>query len=72
MGKNKGDESLAKQYGDINVKRGRVHEDLGMDLDYTKPGQVKVSMKQYMKGYLKFSRGNRATDSRNFGSRSSF
>ena len=34
--------SLAKINGYIKVKRGKVHEHLGMNLDYAKPGERSV------------------------------
>ena len=39
---------LSSIYGKkLSVKRGKVHDYLGMDLDYTKKGSVKVSMVRY-------------------------
>ena len=50
---------LAKMYDEVNVSssgggkmkvsRGKQHTYLGMDLDYSKPGEVKVSMSSYVK-----------------------
>jgi hypothetical protein len=34
------------------VSRGLVHDYLGMTLDYTKKGEVKVTMVDYLKGVL--------------------
>ena len=40
---------LSLQYGKkLTVKRGKVHEYLGMDLDYSRKGAVKVSMIKYL------------------------
>jgi hypothetical protein len=36
-------------YGDMKVSRGKVHDYLGMTLDYSKKGEVKVTMIDYMK-----------------------
>ena len=39
---------LSSIYGPkLSVKRGKVHDYLGMDLDYTEEGSVKVSMVRY-------------------------
>jgi hypothetical protein len=44
----------AKIYGDqITVKRGCVHDYLGMDLDYSLDGKVRVSMIRYVDKVLK-------------------
>ena len=41
---------LGDLYGNrITVNRGKVHDYLGMDLDYSTPGQLKVSMIKYLK-----------------------
>eukprot|EP00970_Alexandrium_tamarense_P015266 scaffold4923_cov115-Alexandrium_tamarense.AAC.1 len=41
---------LSQIYGDkMTVKRGDVHDYLGMDLDYSEKGKVKVSMIKYVK-----------------------
>ena len=42
---------LASIYGKINMKCGRVHEYLGMTLDYREKGKLKVTMKEYTKKY---------------------
>jgi hypothetical protein len=45
---------IAKIYGDqITVKRGCVHDYLGMDLDYSLDGKVRVSMIRYVDKVLK-------------------
>ena len=36
---------LGKVYKKLNVCRGKVHTYLGMTLDYTEPGVVKITMK---------------------------
>ena len=38
---------LRKQYGELRVTRGKVHDYLGMTLDYTEAGKVKVIMKDF-------------------------
>ena len=44
---------MAKIYGDVKVRRGKQHEYPGMDLDYRKLGQVRVSVKPYMDKIIK-------------------
>ena len=42
--------SMAKIYGpNITVSRGPVHDYLGMDLDYSERGNIKISMIKYLK-----------------------
>ena len=36
----------------MTVKRGKVHEYLGMTIDYSKPGQAKVTMLNYFEEIL--------------------
>jgi hypothetical protein len=44
---------LKSIYGeDIRVSRGRVHDYLGMTLDFTNKGEVKVTMIDYLKGVI--------------------
>jgi hypothetical protein len=44
---------LKSIYGDnMHVSRGLVHDYLGMTLDYTKKGEVKVMMVDYLKGVM--------------------
>ena len=43
---------LSKIHGDVKVQRGRIHEYLGMTLDYTTKGEVQVSMISYMKNII--------------------
>ena len=48
---------LEKKYGSkenpVKVHRGKVHDYLAMNLDYTVKGQVKVDMTQYVKNMIK-------------------
>ena len=34
-------------YGELHMLRGKKHEDLGMDFDYSIPGKVVFSMEKY-------------------------
>jgi hypothetical protein len=47
----------------MHVSRGLVHDYLGMTLDYSTKGEVKVTMVNYLKGVLnefpRSDRGNR-------------
>lgn len=36
-------------YGNVRVSRGKVHDYLGMNLDYTDRGKVKISMVPFLK-----------------------
>jgi hypothetical protein len=45
------DETFGKE-APLTVTRGKVHEYLGMTLDYSEPGKVKVYMVDYIKGML--------------------
>ena len=40
---------FGKIYGNIKVSRGKVHNYLGMQLDYRHKGEVRMSMKDYVK-----------------------
>jgi len=40
-------EYLRKTYHDITVKRGKIHDCLGMRFDFSKPGEVFVSMTKF-------------------------
>eukprot|EP00957_Ditylum_brightwellii_P135686 10347663-Ditylum_brightwellii.AAC.1 len=40
---------LKRKYGKMKTARGKVHEYLGMTLDYRKKGKVKVGMVKYIK-----------------------
>ena len=54
---------LAKVYGPgITVSIGKVHDYLGMDLDYTGHGNVKISMIKYQKKiFVAFSEDSTTT-----------
>jgi hypothetical protein len=41
------------QEAPLTITRGRVHEYLGMTIDYRTPGKVKVTMTDYIQGMLK-------------------
>ena len=44
--------NLSERYGkeaDLKINRGKVHEYLGMKLDYHKQGKVKIDMTDYLK-----------------------
>jgi hypothetical protein len=44
---------LKSIYGqDMRVSRGKKHDYLGMDLEYTIPGEVEVTMVKYLKGVI--------------------
>ena len=46
---------LQKEYGEmspLNITRGKKHNYLGMNLDFTKTGKVTVSMKKYIYNML--------------------
>ena len=46
---------LQKEYGaikEVTTTRGKVHEYLGMRLDYSIPGQVKIDMTDYVKNMI--------------------
>jgi hypothetical protein len=46
-------ERLKSIYGqDMRVSRGKKHDNLGIDLDFTNPGEVKITMIDYLKGVL--------------------
>jgi hypothetical protein len=51
-------EWLEKKYGDTNLGsvkavRGKIHNYLGMTLDYTTPKKVKLKMKEYIEQMIK-------------------
>ena len=54
---------LAKIYGPgITVSRGKVHDYLGMDIDYTGDHNVKISMIKYLKKiFVSFPEETRST-----------
>jgi hypothetical protein len=41
------------EHGKVETHRGKIHEYLGMELDYTKVGKVKISMIKYVENMLK-------------------
>ena len=43
---------LPRIYEGLMVRRGKVHEYLGMDLNYSKKGTVKVSMIKFLGSVL--------------------
>jgi hypothetical protein len=43
---------LTEKYGDCKEHRGKHHEYLGMDLDYSERGKVKIRMIPYLQGIL--------------------
>ena len=44
---------VSGMYGeDLTVHQGKVHDYLGMDLDYSTPGEVRVLMIKYMSRIL--------------------
>ena len=45
-------EWLESIYGTLNPSRGDKHEYLGMSLDYSDPGKVKISMPQFTKDII--------------------
>ena len=50
--------------GAVKVNRGKVHDYLGMKLDFSTPGEVKLDMKEYVKSMIEFfpeERKNTAT-----------
>eukprot|EP00957_Ditylum_brightwellii_P086682 6596091-Ditylum_brightwellii.AAC.1 len=40
---------LGRKYGKLCTTRGKVHNYLGMTIDFTKKGKVKISMVDYLK-----------------------
>ena len=43
---------IMDKYGDCKEHRGKVHDYLGMELDYSEPGKVKVTMVPYLKDII--------------------
>ena len=41
------------EIGEVKASRGKVHEYLGMTLDYSTPGKVQVDMTKYIKQMIK-------------------
>jgi len=46
-------ERLTAKYTDLTVHRGRVHDYLGMRFDFSKEGEVFISMESYITDLLK-------------------
>eukprot|EP00957_Ditylum_brightwellii_P156038 11876615-Ditylum_brightwellii.AAC.1 len=44
---------LESKYGRLRTTRGKVHEYLGITLDFSKCGKVKVIMSEYLKEIIK-------------------
>ncbi len=44
---------LESLYGNLREQRGKVHDYLGITLDYNTPGVVRVSMVEYIKGLIR-------------------
>ena len=44
---------LSKIYGDVKIQWGKKLDYLGMQLDYTTPGKVKISMVPYVQNIIK-------------------
>eukprot|EP00957_Ditylum_brightwellii_P011514 871122-Ditylum_brightwellii.AAC.1 len=40
---------LKRQYGELRTTRGKIHDYLGMVLDFSKKGKVRVNMVEYVK-----------------------
>jgi hypothetical protein len=47
--------TLQDKYGDLKITRGKVHEYLGMKLDFNKKGSVKIIMDDYVRKFLEES-----------------
>ena len=43
---------LESEYGEMHGSRGKRHDYLGMCLDYSIPGEVRISMEEYLRGVL--------------------
>ena len=46
-------DKLTAKYRDLTVHRGKIHEYLGMKLDFSKEGEVFISMESYITEVLK-------------------
>jgi hypothetical protein len=44
--------SMYSKHGRVTATRGRVHDYLGMELDYGKRGELKINMTKYVKNML--------------------
>ena len=47
-------ECLEGIYGDLSIKRGKIHKYLGMTLYFQAPGELRVIMVDYLKGVLQY------------------
>ena len=43
---------LVSEYGEMHRSRGKRHDYMGMWLDYSIPGEVRISMEEYLRGVL--------------------
>ena len=43
---------LESEYGEMHGSRGKKHDYLGMCLDYSILGEVRISMEEYLRGLL--------------------
>ena len=43
---------LESEYGEMHKSRGKIHDYLGMWLDYSIPREVRISMEEYLRGVL--------------------
>ena len=43
---------LESEYGEMHGSCGKRHDYLGMWLDYSIPGEVRISMEEYLRGVL--------------------
>ena len=46
-------DTLSEKYGKLQINRGKLHDYLGMRLDFTQPKAVKVVMTDYIKKLIK-------------------
>ena len=45
---------IEPEYGEMHGSRGKIHDYLGMWLDYSIPGEVRISMGEYLRGVLDY------------------
>ena len=61
--------TLSEKYGKLQINRGKLHDYLGMQLDFTQPKAVKVVMTDYIKKLIKDAgdkfKGNAVTPAKN-------
>ena len=43
---------LESEYGELHRARGKRHDYLGMWINYSIPGEVRISMEEYLRGLL--------------------